>query len=191
MKLCGVSAAPVGGGFSEAPQRFGRGPWRRRRGPRPHGPRIALCCYVSHARARSQSDPSFPLTPRPEGTSPRRRRCSGAAGSAAVTSERGQHPVSGLGAGDTAQERRGLGWAGSEFSRALGLFPTHPHPRRHPHGRVLGGVTCRRPPGGQPLTRRPPLPEPAGSLLPGGELMGGWAQHPPAPSAGPTAGARW
>lgn len=112
-------------------------------------------------------------------------------GSAAVTSERGQHPVSGLGAGDTAQERRGLGWAGSEFSRALGLFPPHPHPRRHPHGRVPGGVTCRRPPGGQPLTRRPPLPEPAGSLLPGGELMGGWAQHPPAPSAGPTAGVRW
>lgn len=108
-----------------------------------------------------------------------------------MTPERGQHPVSGLRAGDTAQERRGLGWAGSEFSRALGLFPPHPHPRRHPHGRVPGGVTCRRPPGGQPLTRRPPLPEPAGSLLPGGELMGGWAQHPPAPSAGPTAGVRW
>lgn len=59
-------------------------------------------------------------------------------GSAAVTSERGQHPVSGLRAGDTAQERRGLGWAGSEFSRALGLFPPHPHPRRHPHGRGPG-----------------------------------------------------
>lgn len=189
MKLCGVSAAPVGGGFSEAPQRFGRGPWRRRRGPRPHGPRIALCCYVSHARARSRSDPSFPLTPRPEGTSPRRRRCGrgglrccdARAWAASCLRTRGWRH----GAGET---RPGL--ARSSRERSVYSHPT-PTPAAIRMAGVPGGVTCRRPPGGQPLTRRPPLPEPAGSLLPGGELMGGWAQHPPAPSAGPTAGVRW
>lgn len=127
MKLCGVSAAPVGGGFSEAPQRFGRGPWRRRHGPRPHGPRIALCCYVSHARARSQSDPSFPLTPRPEGTSPRRRRCGrgglrccdARAWAASCLRTRGWRH----GAGET---RPGLGWLG--VLESARFIPTPPPP---------------------------------------------------------------
>lgn len=47
-------------------------------------------------------------------------------GSAAVTSERGQHPVSGLGAGDTAQERRGLGWLG--VLESARFIPTPPPP---------------------------------------------------------------
>lgn len=127
VKLCGVSAAPVGGGFSEAPQRFGRGPWRRRRGPRPHGPRIALCCYVSHARARSRSDPSFPLTPRPEGTSPRRRRCGrgglrccdARAWAASCLRTRGWRH----GAGET---RPGLGWLG--VLESARFIPTPPPP---------------------------------------------------------------